>query len=261
MSRTQPELARLAGVSLSTVARWIRDPNSVREENRIKLERAASTKPSGADPQAERYDRAWSGSKLLTPRQAFLIVGTIDMWQDYLRAMSDSTEIDEISPFDSIDPRALFPVAGNKLWPQHAGTAMRSHIKMLTHGLHPVEESHSFFDELLFACSVADAPATEEYYLEAEIAMPGEIPLGSDQDFTDDEEAEFPWDDWESLMERILLGASPVCDALSALLPFDDVDPHVGKPDISDVEIPHPFTWFHNTIDGWSTRHSAEDES
>ncbi|MFD4353145.1 hypothetical protein ACFWPX_11345 [Nocardia sp. NPDC058518] len=108
---------------------------------------------------------------------------------------------------------------------------------------------------------MADAPSTEEQYREAEVEMPGEIPLGSDEDFIDDEEEDSPWDDWESLMGSIILGRSPVCDALSAILPFDKVDPHIGQPDISDVDIPHPFEWFHNAIDGWGTRRDTEGEA
>ncbi|MFF3224628.1 LacI family DNA-binding transcriptional regulator [Nocardia suismassiliense] len=251
MARTQPELARLAGVSLSTVTRWMKDPNSVREASRVKLERANSKKSAPGHTEIAKYDRAWSESKILTPRQAFLIVGTIDLWQDYLDAMADSDEIDEISPFDSIDARVLFPASGNRLWLRHAGKEMRHHITMLTRGIHPVEHHHSFFDEVLFTTAISYAPSTEEQYLEAEIEMPGEIPLGDEEDFEDDQGVNAPWDDWGSLMERILLGWSPVADELSAILPFHVVDPHVEPSTIGEVSVPHPFEWFNNTIEGW----------
>jgi transcriptional regulator with XRE-family HTH domain len=248
MSKTQPELARLAGVSLSTVIRWMKDPDSVSAENRAKLERANSMKTTPSQLEVEKFDRVWSRSRILTPRQAFVIDGTIEMWQDFLQSMFDSVELYEISPFDLVDSRALFSVAGNKLWVKHAGSAMQSHHKMLTNGMHPVEHTHSFFDELLFALAVADAPSAEEHYQQIGIEMPGEIPLG---DELEEDADDAPWDDWDSPMERILSGWSPVSAELAALLPFDQVDPHLAQPDISEVSVPHPFEWFNKTIDSW----------
>lgn len=229
---TQTDAAASAGVSLATWRRWEEDPESVRSTTRDACEAVlhATNHARESNLQFEAFERAWGDCYYLTPRQAYAIASTLDVWAD-----ADITEwlehpgsqpLHEVSPFDQLDLRVMMHVNESRAWAAKVAERCYAVADEIAEGVLPFDRPGVYADELLIALALRDAKDSmadlPELFEEIQSRPDSDDAVGDDDwdavsDAFDDR---CRWDEWEVPLYR----------------------GHVLLPAILAER--HPFTWF-----------------
>ncbi|RYF61012.1 MAG: hypothetical protein EOO27_03700 [Comamonadaceae bacterium] len=98
----------------------------------------------------------------MTPRQAYALTVVLHGWADTDLTMWIDGDLDcplhDVGPFAGIDRRAMFYVDGNKAWAAKALERCRAVAKEIEKGTLPFDRPGCFFDELLMAAALHEAP-------------------------------------------------------------------------------------------------------
>lgn len=238
---SQGEAARRAGVSLATWRRWESDPSSVRRDTAAKCERvlAGPTKSnSELESMVRKANEIWGESKIITPRQAWALMSTLDLWGDlYIGEWLQATDepLHEVEPFTFIDKRVMMLVAENRAWA--AMVKQRCHMLSteIQEGILPFFREGPYIDEVLIGAALLESQQTMDDVtedLDGLVVRKRDTEVGptpsddfslSDDDWDvvgDNFDDVAQWDDWEVP----LFTDHPVLPAL--------------------LEQRHPFRWF-----------------
>ena len=231
---TQIEAAANAGISLATWRRWEEDPRSVRASTRVACEAVFSTEHPVREDKTEiqAFERSWQDCSYLTPRQAYALAATIDLWADlyigeWLKDPS-CEPLHQVSPFDQLDLRIMMHVNESRSWAAKVAERCYAVSDEIAKGVLPFDREGAYMDELLIAMSLSDAQVTMEDIPELFDELPArasEDERVGDEDwdavssYFDDQ---CRWDEWEVPLYR----------------------EHPLLPPILAER--HPFTWFDN---------------
>ncbi|WP_167541003.1 helix-turn-helix domain-containing protein [Rhodococcus jostii] len=208
LEMTQPEAAARAGVSVATWRRWEDDPASVSSATRTKCEKVID-RESAAKERAKqishKYEQTWNDSVTLTPRQAYALTVILHGWADTDLTMWIDGDLDcplhDVGPFAGIDRRAMFYVDGNKAWAAKALERCRAVAKEIESGTLPFNRPGCFFDELLMAAALHEAPHIMDQLPEL---FEGITPRPF-RDFTDDDDVDDFYmvdEEWDAVSDR-----------------------------------------------------------
>ncbi|WZU35972.1 hypothetical protein Rruber_05485 (plasmid) [Rhodococcus ruber] len=205
---TQSHAAKRAGVSLATWRRWETAPLSVSVATRAKCEKVLDRESAIRNRHAEldsNFELAWANSSILTPRQAYALAAVLDGWADTELTMwlddNINQPLHEISPFSRMDRRALFHVDGNKAWAAKALERCRAVAQEIENGILPFDRPGCYFDELLMAAALFDAPSLMQDMPEL---FENLTPQSASDTAPEDEDFDYCMDDedWDTVGER-----------------------------------------------------------
>lgn len=205
---SQAAAARRARVALATWRRYEDDPFRVRPETAERCQRAldaVATKSSSDEENgagAARVAEAWANGPL-TPRQAQAVMVTLDDWADaYLGPWLDEGSgepLHECGPFVHFDLRCMMVIADNRAFAAMARERCIALSDEMQRGILPFERRGCYFDELLMAAVLHEAPelfnAAPEMF-EGLPERPSRANTPEDKD-TDDEDSVPGDDDWD----------------------------------------------------------------
>jgi transcriptional regulator with XRE-family HTH domain len=202
---TQPAAAALAGVSLATWRRWEEDAAAVSAKTRTRCEAVLDKEAAYrgyAVEHADKYERAWGDSRILTPRQASAIAGVLNWWADVdIREwLNDPVEpLHDVGPFAAFDRRVMMYVNDNKAWAAKAQERCFALHDEIEDGTLPFDRDGCYFDELLMAAVLSEAEDRLNDMPELFDEIPAR-PLPSrdevDDDKEIDDEIDLSDDDW-----------------------------------------------------------------
>lgn len=233
---SQTAAATDAEVSLATWRRWEQNPDGVSAATKLACERVLAAELEMSPALAEQvaaFENAWVDNPSLTPRQAFAIALTLDMWADgeLQNWMEDPVEpLHNVGPFAQFDRRVLFYLDGNRAWVESLRERCYAISDEIERGVLPFDRSGAFVDELLIAAALPEA--------EAYLADMPEIfePIQARTTEDSDDFAMIGDDDWDA-----------VSDWFDDNSQWDEWEVPVmtGHPLLPAVlQNHHPFTWF-----------------
>ncbi|MBD7956843.1 hypothetical protein H9651_04280 [Microbacterium sp. Sa4CUA7] len=179
------------------------------------------------------FEGAWGEHPSLTPRQAYAIALTLDMWADGdLRSWVDDPRepMHEIGPFVHFDRRALFRIDGNRAWVQSTRDRCYAISHEIQRGILPFNRPGAYIDELLIAAALREAEAYLSDMPEIFESIMARAADESEDSYSIGDE------DWDS-----------VSDWFDDICQWDEWEVLVmtGHPLVPAVlDARHPFTWF-----------------
>jgi transcriptional regulator with XRE-family HTH domain len=235
LNLTQSAAALRAGLSLATWRRWEEDPDSVSAKTREACERVLREEAPFATVLSElaaRFERSWFDCSYLTPRQAYSIAMTLNLWadgeiRDWVRAPGEEP-LHEVSPFHLFDRRVLIHVNENRAWAENVRERCYAIADEIGRGVLPFDRPGAYIDELLVGAALrqAEDQLTDMPELFGRIP-PRAAPSGDDDGPIGDEEWGLVsdafddmcrWDEWEiplyvnhPLLPAILAERHPFC--------------------------------------------------
>jgi len=172
------------------------------------------TKPnSGAQPAQElarnhefaemlkNFEESWRDCAYLTPRQAYSLALTLDLWADSEISAwlenPDEQPLHNVSPFEYFDRRVMFQVGENRAWAQKASERCHAVADEIQMGVLPFDRPGAYFDELLVAAALAEAAEHLSDWPESFDGLPPRLP-------TDTKDGGFYVgdDDWDQVSDH-----------------------------------------------------------
>lgn len=108
------------------------------------------------------FERQWRDCPHLTPRQAYALAATLDIWADlhiagWLEGRGEP--LHSVPPFDDFDLRVMMQVAENRAWAE--GVRRRCHkvSDEIKQGTLPFDRSGPYIDEVLIGAALESAQA------------------------------------------------------------------------------------------------------
>lgn len=236
LNLSQTAAAARAGVSLATWRRWEEDPESVSAATRRACARVVAPDSDLAGALAEsakQFEDAWMDDPQLTPRQAYALALTLNMWADgELREWIRDPQqpLHEVAPFDSFDRRVMFRVGENRAWAAAVLDRCHKLAEEIEAGVVPFARPGALIDEVLVGAAL---PEAENYLTD----MPELFDNVTARDAVDDDDGYLIGDeDWDA-----------VSDGFDDQSHWDEWEVPVR---IGHVLLPavlaerHPYTWF-----------------
>lgn len=178
------------------------------------------------------FAASWGDSPHLSPRQAYAIAGTLDLWADLFLGewlKNPSAEpLHTVVPFDQLDPRVMMLVGESRAWAELVRTRCFAVSEEIKDGLLPFDRDGCFFDELLLALALP--------FAEASLADDPELFEGIPAAEPNDGGYVMPDDEWDSVSD----GFDDLCRWDEWEVPLMHDHPLLRA--ILDAR--HPFTWF-----------------
>ncbi|MEC5182452.1 hypothetical protein [Arthrobacter sp. CG_A4] len=235
---TQSLAATNAGLSLATWRRWEEDPDAVSSKTREACENvlAKDSETSRAlAKSAAQFEKSWRNCPYLTPRQAFAIALTLDLWADtdireWLGAPADEP-LHEVSPFARFDRRVMFYVGENRAWAEKVRERCYAISDEIENGVLPFNRDGAYIDELLIAAALTEA---KDFLSDMPEIFERISPRSASE--TDDDDDTTNDDNWDV-----------VSDSFDDMCRWDDweVPLYTNHPLLPAVLADrHPFTWF-----------------
>lgn len=236
---TQSLAATSAGVSLATWRRWEEDPDAVSSKTREACENVLADHSETSRTLAKsaaQFEKSWRNCLYLTPRQAFAIALTLDLWADtdireWLGAPADEP-LHEVSPFARFDRRVMFHVGENRAWAEKVRERCYAISDEIENGVLPFNRDGAYIDELLIAAALTEA----KDFLSDMPEIFERISPRSASDTDDKEDYAINDDDWDV-----------VSDSFDDMCRWDEweVPLYANHPLLPAVLADrHPFTWF-----------------
>lgn len=202
---------------------------------------------------ARQIVKAWSGSNILTPRQASALVHALNWWADvelgeWLRGGGHRDEpLHETGPCAYFDTRVMILVNDNQAWAAKAQERCYKVAQEIEQGVLPFFREGCYFDEVLMAAALKPAQTML-------IDMPDlfdALPVGEAPEVDDESELALADDDWDS-----------VSDSFDDRCQWDDweVPIYTDHPILPAIVAKrHPYTWFDLSNDRPLLAESAAD--
>jgi hypothetical protein len=168
---------------------------------------------SSAADDAAQFTRAWGESERLTPRQARAIAAVLEIWGDEIRtdwidagprrtaldtaAFASRPPLHDIAPFDGLDLRVLVLVDENAAWAAAAAERCHAVAAEIAAGILPFDRAGCFFDELLMALALREAPDILEQIPDLFDGLPERQPppeTETDEDYDGSRLGDDEWD-------------------------------------------------------------------
>lgn len=234
---SQAAAASNAGLSLATWRRWEDNPDSVTFKTRDACERVLAVESELSKALAKSagsFEKSWCDSARLTPRQAYAIALSFDLWADGDLQMwlenSDEGPLHNIGPFVHFDRRVMFHVGENRAWVEAIRERCLAISDEVESGVLPFDRPGAYIDELLIATALlvapdflSDMPEVFEGIKPRSADDEGDLYLMGDDDWdlvSDGFDDICRWDEWE-------------------------VPLHTNHPLLPAIlGVRHPFTWF-----------------
>lgn len=236
---SQATAAASAGLSLATWRRWEESPDSVSAKTRQACEGVLAEESElsrALTKSAVSFEESWGEDPSVTPRQAYALALTLDMWADgelesWVR--NPQGPLHEVGPFVQFDRRVMFYLDGNRAWVEATRERCYAISDEIERGVLPFDRPGAYIDELLVAAALPEAQA---YLADMPEIFDRILPRGADRNSDSEERYWVDDQDWDG-----------VSDGFDDRCQWDEWEVPVMKdhPLLPAVLAErHPFTWF-----------------